>query len=559
MYFTLAISAASRRTCTALVSAADSADPRLMPIPGPPLVAWRAPDECTAVLCWPGGDVLARRGGDPPEPRSQAGTIWADTVALHARTGVARVDPVYVAEVPGAAVVSDRACWAAAVAGRLNDHDPVMVGAFLSVGYPIGAATPFRGVRALGRSQELAVTRGRLVVTPARRHNAVLGGADPYSPVAAALVDAVSPLNDGAAVELSLTGGKDSRLIAAALTAAKVPFRARTHGFASHPDVVVAAMIATRLGIDHVVTEPKPPGDGGTGEGPGEAHLVGRLRSAVLVSDGMLSAFENVGQPDPRPVTDPVQAGGHGGELLRGGYAQAAWRDRKPTWAWSAAGGTELFRRLTTRRLGLLRPAAAGEYLASLAPSGAELARGPLRALDDFYLTNRAGRWSATARQGYLLRSPLAQPFFDDRVVQAARCVRLPDRVTDRLHREVLAVLGPELLDLPLAGSGWKSGPQAPSSVLGKGPRSEAGPGSAPDWRRNYGDEMARLLRDYALDLGGAGRMFDIVRRPAAERLLRPPHADPHAAWALATLAALLSGDWLNARGPGRPDPKTGN
>ena len=62
---------------------------------------------------------------------------------------------------------------------------------------------------------------------------------------------------------------------------------------------------------------------------------------------------------------------------------------------------------------------------------------------------------------------------------------------------------------------------------------------------------MARLLRDYALDLGAAGGMFDLVRRSAAERVLRPPRRDSHAAWALATLAALLSGDWLNARGDG--------
>ena len=73
---------------------------------------------------------------------------------------------------------------------------------------------------------------------------------------------------------------------------------------------------------------------------------------------------------------------------------------------------------------------------------------------------------------------------------------------------------------------------------------------AAGDWRRGYGDEMAGFLRDYALDLGDAGRLFDSVRRPAAEVVLRPPHSDPEAAWALATLAALLSGDWLNAREP---------
>jgi hypothetical protein len=89
---------------------------------------------------------------------------------------------------------------------------------------------------------------------------------------------------------------------------------------------------------------------------------------------------------------------------------------------------------------------------------------------------NRAGRWSAAARQAYLLRSPLSQPLFADRVVRAARAVPLRDRMSDRLHRDVLGRLCPGLL--------------------------------------------------------------------------RPPQSDRHGAWALATLTALLSGDWLNARVP---------
>ena len=35
---------------------------------------------------------------------------------------------------------------------------------------------------------------------------------------------------------------------------------------------------------------------------------------------------------------------------------------------------------------------------------------------------------------------------------------------------------------------------------------------------------------------------------PAAEALLRPPHADRTSVWALATLACLTSGDYRNAR-----------
>jgi hypothetical protein len=554
MYFTLAVSAASREACAALTAAALGADPRIMPIRGPARVAWRAADERQAMVCW-GGEAASGCGaaegrGPGASAASRAGTIWAEASAVRARTGLARVDPVYLAEVPGAVVICDRASWAAAVTGRLGEHDPVMIAAFLSLGYPVGAATPFRRVRALGSARELTAADGRLAVTQVRdagRAGGSAGGRRPSAPadlVAAALVDAVRPLS-AVPVELSLTGGKDSRLIAAALTAAGVPFRARTHGAADHPDVVVAAMIAGQLGVEHVVTEPRPPGR------HDEAELISRLRGTVLVSDGMLSAFENVGRPDPEAVAEPVQTGGHGGELLRGGYAQAAWRSRSPVgaWrpaagAWSAAAGAELFRRMTTRRLGMLRPGAAGAYLAGLAPRAAALRRGPLHALDDFYLENRAGRWSAAARQGYLLRSPLVQPLFSDHVVAAARAVPLRDRVTDRLARQVLAALGPELLDIPLAGGGWKDG--SPSPAAGAPRRA-----SQPDWRRDSGEEMTRFLRDYTLDVGGAGGLFDVVRREAAEQVLRSPLADPHAAWALATLAALMSGDWLNARSPG--------
>jgi len=533
MYFTLAASAATRQACDALAEAAERTDPRLMPIPGPARVTWRAPDGRAAVLHW----------GDADSPgRSHAGTIWAESATVHARTGLTRVDPVYLAEAAGAVVISDRACWAAAVTGRMRDPDPTMAGAFLSLGYPVGDATPFRGVRAVGGDRTLRLADGHLAGGQA-------AGAGDERPagaglVAGALTEAVRPPGGAdAPVELSLTGGKDSRLVAAALAAARVPFRARTHGFAGHPDVVVAGLIAAKLGVEHTVTRPRPPG------APDEADVLGRLRAAVLVSDGMLSAFENLGsgiRPDPQAAGGPAETGGHGGELLRGGYAQAAWRTPAAAGApLNAAAAAELFRRMTTRRLGLLRPGPARAYLATLAPPAAALARGPLAALDDFYLANRAGRWSAAARQAYLLRSPLVQPLFADRVVRAARAVPLRDRMSDRLHRDVLGLLCPELLGLPLAGTPWHGQPRTAATVLTVPPGA-----AAADWRRDYGDAVAGFLRGYVLDHGETSPVFGIVRRSAAERLLRAPQADRHGAWALATLTALLSADWLNAREP---------
>ena len=185
-------------------------------------------------------------------------------------------------------------------------------------------------------------------------------------------MQAVAPLRDAPGpVELSLTGGKDSRLIAAALARAGVPARARTYGFPGHPDVVIAAQVARELGLEHEVVEPRTTGAAGPGgttgtdgangaDGAGvggitgaariagaagsrvvqEVDVLGRLRATVLVADGMLSAFENVGRPDPDAGSATV-IGGHGGELLRGGYAKII----PGSAARRAAGSAELLRR----------------------------------------------------------------------------------------------------------------------------------------------------------------------------------------------------------------------
>jgi asparagine synthase len=562
MFFTLAVSAVTAEACTTLTDRARVADPRIMPLPGPAAVVWRAADGRAAMLRW------GRADGEPPPhasasasshipSSSHAGTIWVGPatpgghVPVYARTSLTRVDPVYVAELPGAVIVSDRATWAAAAAGRLGDHDPDLICALLNPGFPLGATTPFRGIRALDGATALraaagALSSGAAPDTDAPNPHPAPGNSSfppgnssfpsgnlPSTPgehfrnighagaVASALAEAVAPLRViGSPIELSLTGGKDSRLVAAVLVAAGIPVRAKTHGFADHPDVVVATEIARRLGIEHVVTEPAAPGQ--------RTDLAARLRATVLVADGMLSAFENVGRPDPIP-SPAITAGGHGGELLRGGYAEVAAGRRA---ARLRAG--EALRRLTTRHIGLLRPGAAAGYLAGLAPwTAAALAHGPLRALDDFYLVNRAGRWSAAARQAYLLRERLVQPLFDERVVRAARRVPLADRVSGQLSRGVLAELCPALADVPFAGK----------PAAGKTP--------VPfDWRRQYGGEIAGFLRDYTLDLGTSGGLFDVVSRTAAEKLLVPPHADRATVWALATLACLVSGDYRNAREP---------
>ena len=623
MYFTLAISAPDPATCGELTQRACGTDPRVMPIPGPARVIWRASDGRAALIAWghgptgPGGspppDASGSLGGPsyagglppsyaggpfshpggpptyaggPPSreggpPSSYAGTIWASDEGggtVFARTSITRVDPVFVTRAGRAALIADRAAWAAATAGRLGDADPLLYAGLLGPGYPLGAVTPFADVRALGPATTCRAGAGEITETDHGR----LSTPDPGDPgaaaqVAEALVQAVTPLRDAPGpVELSLTGGKDSRLIAAALARAGVAVHARTYGFPDHPDVLIAAQVARELGLEHEIAQPRTTGGGpggadgaaaGRSSGPAtvqEVDVLGRLRATVLVADGMLSAFENVGRPDPDAAAATIAIGGHGGELLRGGYAKII----PGSAARRTAGSVELLRRLTLRRLPLLRTRWRAGYVASVAPWAAAVAVHPQATLDNFYLVNRAGRWSAAARQAYAIRSVMAQPFFDDQVVRAARSAPLAERLDDRLVRGAVSALCPALLDIPLAADRWKSG--GPGTDLGStrpqgssaGRSAPARPGPLPadpgrrpsfDWRRSYGDDVARFLRDYIIDQGTAGGLFAAVNRPAADRLLRLPHADPVTVWALATLATLVSGDWLSARASAGP------
>ena len=169
MFFTLGVSAATPEGCAALTGRALAVDPSVMPVPGPAEVAWRSPE--AAPPCSTGAmpprrarrcRVRPRRARRLPRRHDLAGTPEAPggRVPLCARTSVTRVDPVYLAEVPGAVIVADRATWAAWTSSRLDDHDPLHLCALLNPGFPLGSVTPFTGVTAVAGSTTLRLLNG---------------------------------------------------------------------------------------------------------------------------------------------------------------------------------------------------------------------------------------------------------------------------------------------------------------------------------------------------------------------------------------------------------------
>ena len=328
------------RRCAALTGRAGSPtrgacrSPARRRSPGVPPTA--APPCCTGAPEPPESlaprQCQARQPTAPPRRSSHAGTIWAGHgdpgQRRHARCTrgprSTRVDPGLPGRGRRARSSSPTArCWAAWTAGRLDDHDPLpwpapcSTPASRSVSRPRSAAC-----RALARSTThrygvlggaASARRRRTVRRACGPGRARRGGARAWRP-AGLSTRSRRCATRRSPVELSLTGGKDSRLVAAALVKAGVPVRGADARVRRPPgrgggrrDRAAARHRARRADARRARAA-------GRRARPDPRHRAGRRRDAVRVRERR--------PPGPAAFARAVTAGGHGGELLRGGYAE---------------------------------------------------------------------------------------------------------------------------------------------------------------------------------------------------------------------------------------------
>ncbi|WP_433334383.1 asparagine synthase-related protein [Spirillospora sp. CA-294931] len=568
-----------------------------VPIPAAELRAeqWRSDDGATALLAWTneprharpprplierGGRVLGYCGyladpdrderalletSDPATVAAGLGGCFsifrADSRGFDATTSITRVCPVYHAEEAGLRFAGSRALLVhlAARAARTGaarpdvDLDVPALQPLLRHGFFTTDETPFAGVRALPNAATLTVRPGEPVGIAEEEFpvpDPAPGGAgatrEALSGVAAALLAAVAPLaRHDEPVRLALSGGRDSRLMAAVLHAAKVPFHARTHGFADSPDIVLATRVAERLGIEHEVT---PAAHGERPASVKAAHPLDRAVHVIRMCEGMTSAYENVDRR--QPYTLQPRTSGSGGETLRGGYlydqdgvTEKAVRRRVRTIFQSAAP--------------FATPAANARASAAWEPWDAAARRDRFGVLDQLYLRYRTGRWIVGSHTATLMNSPYYHPFFDNRVVRETLRFPAEWRRDEELVFGVIGMLAPGLRDIPPEGKRWRFEAQRPRRVSewGAWRRRAAvvptGGTSGFNWRKSYDENYLALLREQILD--GPSELFEIVDRSRAEEhLSRVPTAWHLQTWHMFTMSVLLSGPWREDQ-PARP------
>lgn len=507
---------------------------------------------------------------------------------LTAVTDMTRACGIFYAQTPELHIVGNRALLVHLVArgGGPVAWDVRALQSMVRQGYFLSDETPYDGVSALPPSSTLVVGDGTRRITSEPLPGVHLPGVHPgagsvptsrrgkraaIEGLAEALVETVRPLTDQ--VNLALTGGRDSRLMAALLHAAGVPFRATTNGLDDHPDVVIARQIAARLGVEHNVIAPKRTEQR---DAVLVEHPLRRTHEVLRTCEGMTSAYESI--VEYLPYSPKLTMSGQSGEILRGGFlysqgnpAPAAMRRR-----------VEAF----FLKDEALFAEGANAHARELAAPWLERAESdPAGALDHMYVTYRVGRWHAAARAGSLRRGDAVQPFLDNRVVGAALALDPLWRRSEEVVHELIGMFAPKLRGIPLEGSEWrfmaertpsrwesllarrrssaqkksgtqKSGTQKPGAQKPAAPKGKKGAGSW-NWRTSPGERLTAVLRDGVLDgvAAGDGALWEIVRKDAVEEMFAAPVLrQPALAWNLYTVGAMLSGVYPGDA-PGDLDP----
>lgn len=490
------------------------------------------------------------------------GVFRADQQGFFAVTTAVRVDPVYYASAEDLHIAGNRALLVHLMArgkeeplSRSPDprYDLLGLHSFVRHGYFLGDGTPFEGVQALPAHSSLEVRAGvgriRTRLLPPARPVAPRGLSDSafMRDFVDSLIASVEPLRALAdPVRLSLTGGRDSRLVAAILHAAGIPFCTATSGFPEHPDVVLAARISQLLGVPH---RRMPPAQDKTRTAVIADHPLRRACRIVRLAEGMVAAYHNL--TAPVPFRAEVRLNGIGGEQLRAGYlAHVGDPSLRRITSWLRA----QFMRCEQTMTEIANQRAEEEQ----APWLERAAREPLLVPDIIYLYYRTGRWAGAPRAVAMMSSMIYYPLLDNRLNRLALATPPDLRQSERMMHEAISQLAPQLRDLPLTGKRWRyerDGPHGPFArrrwSARHAIRVEGGP-AAFDWRFDLTAPLVALLREQIL--GGPTELFDLVRRDKMEDLLSSPliqqSKQSKFIWHAFTASVLLSNVWLS----GAPD-----
>lgn len=331
-------------------------------------------------------------------------------------------------------------------AGEAPELDEPAWQVFAAAGWFLGAMTPFSGavkvdpgtIVTIEEGRESATVRAEKTDARARlvrpRRARLRESAAAAAEQAASLTTAVARAWDSD-LAIALTGGRDSRVSAAAALAAGAPAAFNTGDqVPGELDVVRELIARAPAAMDHETRRPEP-------EAEPTDDLMARTRAIHLMHDGMRNPQEvrrSLELPYSRRLHPHLS--GHGGELGHGFY----YHNKKQLRRLERGGEGRMMERLEAaarRRHSAATPAGYAAYLEECREtldSGKRAGLGGPVLLDWFYLAQRlAYRSGIGSREGRY--SACVTPAF----VRGCFDLKPKDRLTAAFHRAVIARLVP--------------------------------------------------------------------------------------------------------------------
>lgn len=320
-------------------------------------------------------------------------------------------------------------------------------------GWFMGDTTPYTGVRAVPGATHIAVDARRRLVTRIDA-TSIWSGSAPVEETAEALrgvARSIGHLWPGTPT-VDLSGGRDSRVVAAAFLSAGVDVRLNSYG--AEAELAEQLVAALPYEVEHAVKRPQVVA---ASAAPALPEVVERVRKWHRYGEGLRPSSYLFHGPPRDLAVDHLAIGGAGGEVAHGHFypRDVLALDASPS-------KIDLFtQRLTARLVPASGPAAAARAAVSgqirrVLRDASDGGLDDARMLDHFYIVERLRRWGTTGERNGVV-SPLLLPAF----LRSAFSLTTPQRLGNELHLALLRALVPQWADIPF----YKPQASAPAAV----------------------------------------------------------------------------------------------
>lgn len=390
-----------------------------------------------------------------------------------ARTSLTMSEHLYWTQTSSLVIVSNRALIVAQLLVLLGEQvslDRAAMTSLLTKSYPCCTErTSIREVSWLGDAElhiDPVNLKAQRIPRDPLSFKPDAGQTPDWEQLAQHLIDNLQLLDsfEGMNTSVALTGGKDSRLVLAALLAGGRQSQIDRYYIsarAEHADAQVASMLAAKYQLPFERVEPAQL----------EHELETLLERHVLTTEGMLNAW------DIKFVeTDGFRVGVNGllGEFYRRQRASGEHSGREAAQVHYAQ--RENLGGIVREDVFVAQQRDVERWFTALHEDGMPWDWSS----DLFYLKQRVPRWMGQAKMHDSLGGVHFNPLFHEDILSAYYMLDLQDRGADRVHFELMLRLAPELVSMPFAQSQWDAAMVArssdPSALISRAPISHQGP-----------------------------------------------------------------------------------